>query len=190
VVPIAMIRSRRKSIRLASERAYRLVVEQARQPVFFAECGVPDTIDGRFELICLFAFLYLYRLKSERPQASALAQAFFDAMFGDFDRALREIGVGDLVVGRRVQRMAQGFYGRIRAYEDGIAADDAVLAAALARNLYGTVAAPAAHLDAMTTYVRRAAADLRGQAAAELVAGRVRFVSPEGRGRALAVACR
>jgi cytochrome b pre-mRNA-processing protein 3 len=170
---------RRKFIRDASERAYQLVVEQARQQVFFAECGVPDTFDGRFELVCLHAFLYLHRLKSERPRANALAQAFFDAMFGDLDRSLREIGTGDLRVGREVKRMAQGFYGRIRAYENGIAADDAVLGAALCRNLFGTVAMPLAALEAMTLYTRRAVDDLRGQSAAELLAGRVRFVSPK-----------
>jgi cytochrome b pre-mRNA-processing protein 3 len=169
---------RRKSIREAAESAYRLVVEQARQPVFFVEWGVPDTLDGRFELLSLHAFLYLYRLKSERPRAKALAQAFFDTMFADLDRALRELGTGDLRVGREVKRMAQGFYGRVRAYESGIAADDSVLGAALARNLFGTVRAPLARLEAMTRYVRRAAEDLRGQSAAELLGGRVRFVSP------------
>jgi cytochrome b pre-mRNA-processing protein 3 len=182
--------ARRKSIRDASERAYRQVVEQARQRVFFAECGVPDTLDGRFELICLHAFLYLHRLKSERPQAEALAQAFFDTMFGDLDRGLREMGAGDLGVGRRVKRMAQGFYGRVRAYEGGIAADDAVLGAALARNLFGTVAGSLTHLDAMAAYVRRAADDLRGQQAAELLAGRIRFVSPDPRGPVCAPLCR
>jgi cytochrome b pre-mRNA-processing protein 3 len=169
--------TRRKSVRDASELAYRRVVEQARQSVFFAEFGVPDTLDGRFELICLHAFLYLYRLKSERPRASMLAQAFFDAMFVDLDRALREMGTGDLRVGREVKRMAQGFYGRIKAYEEGIAADDTVLGAALARNLFGTVEGPLTHLGAMSRYVRGAADDLRGQAAAELLAGRVRFIA-------------
>jgi cytochrome b pre-mRNA-processing protein 3 len=170
--------NRRKSVRDASERAYRLVVAQARQRVFFAECGVPDTLDGRFELLCLHAFLYLHRLKSEWPRAEALAQAFFDTMFGDFDRTLREMGTGDLRVGREVKRMAQGFYGRIRAYESGIAAGDSTLGAALARNLYGTVGVPLAQLAAMTRYVRGAADDLRGQSAAELLAGHIRFVCP------------
>ncbi len=170
--------TRRKSIRDAAESAYQRVVEQARQPVFFAECGVPDTLDGRFELLCLHAFLYLHRLKSERPRTKALAQAFFDTMFGDLDRALRELGTGDLRVGREVKRMAQGFYGRIRAYENGVAADDSVLGAALARNLFGTVEVPSARREAMIRYVRRAVEDLRGQSAAELLGGRVRFGSP------------
>jgi len=181
----------RKSVHDAAELAYRRVVEQARQRVFFVEFGVPDTLDGRFELICLHAFLYLHRLKSERPQASALAQAFFDAMFADLDRALREMGTGDLRVGREVKRMAQGFYGRIRAYEDGIAADDTVLGAALARNLFGTVRGPLAHLGAMARYIRGAADDLRGQGAAELLAGRVRFIAPgSDRDTKPAVRCR
>ena len=112
--------SRRKSVRDAAERAYQRVVEQARQPLFFTAFGVPDTVDGRFELICLHSFLYLHRLKSERPQSAAVSQAFFDAMFTDMDRGLREMGTGDLSVGRHVKRMAQGFYGRIRAYQDGL----------------------------------------------------------------------
>ena len=113
----------------------RRVVEQARQPVFFTEYGVPDTLDGRFELICLHAFLYLHRLKAERRTASRLCQGFFDTMFADFDRSLREMGTGDLSVGKQVKRMAQAFYGRIRAYEEGLAGDEAALPAALARNL-------------------------------------------------------
>jgi cytochrome b pre-mRNA-processing protein 3 len=179
--------ARRKSVRDASELAYQRVVEQARQPVFFVEFGVPDTLDGRFELICLHAFLYLHRLKSERPRASPLAQAFFDAMFADLDRALREMGTGDLRVGTEVKLMAQGFYGRIRAYEDGIAADDSVLGAALARNLFGTVGGPLPHLADMARYVRAAADDLRGQAAAELLAGRVRFIAAGSCGPAAAL---
>jgi cytochrome b pre-mRNA-processing protein 3 len=169
---------RRKSVRAASGLAYRHVVEQARQPAFYTECGVPDTLDGRFELVCLHAFLYLHRLKSERPRANGLAQAFFDTMFADLDRTLREMGTGDLRVGKEVKRMAQGFFGRIRAYERGIAATDEALAAALARNLFGTVERPLVDVEAMTAYVRLAAEDLRGQAAVDLLAGRVCFKPP------------
>src|SRR5437879_5129919 len=122
----------------AAELAYRRVVDQARQPAFFAAYGVPDTVDGRFEMICLHAFLYLHRLKGERPHAAPLGQRFFDTMFADFDRSLREMGTGDLSVGRHVKRMAQAFYGRIAAYEEGLAGDDSALRPALERNLFGT----------------------------------------------------
>src|SRR3979411_2634123 len=110
-----------------AELAYRRVVEQARRPGFFTDCGVPDTVDGRFELICLHAFLYLHRLKREQQGAAGLGQRFFDMMFADFDRSLREMGTGDLSVGREIKRMAQAFYGRIEAYGGGLSSGDAVL---------------------------------------------------------------
>jgi len=167
---------RRNRLRDAAELAYRRVVEQARQSGFFAQLGVPDTVDGRFELILLHAFLYLRRLKAEQPRAADLGQRFCDAMLTDFDRSLREMGAGDLSVGREVKRMAQAFYGRIDAYERGLAQGDAVLESALARNLFGTMsAAKPARLGAMAWYLRREAADLDIQPASELLSGEVRF---------------
>jgi cytochrome b pre-mRNA-processing protein 3 len=159
----------------AAKLAYRRVVEQARQPGFFSDGGVPDTVDGRFELICLHAFLYLQRLKRERPGSAALAQKFFDVMFVDFDRALREMGTGDLSVSREIRHMAQSFYGRIAAYEAGLAAGDAALRPALARNLFGTAPAGEAQLAAVADYVRREAAGLDRQNTAALLAGEVAF---------------
>ena len=170
---------RRDRVGAAAECAYHRVVAQARRAEFFVAGGVPDTLDGRFELISLHAFLYLHRLKCEQPRAAPLGQRFFDAMFADFDRSLREIGTGDLSVGREIKRMAEAFYGRIAAYERGLAADDSVLQPALARNLFGTVpATPAAQLEGMADYVRREAARLSRQEAAELLAGRVTFGDP------------
>jgi cytochrome b pre-mRNA-processing protein 3 len=168
----------RASAHDAADLAYWRVVEQARQPIFFTSYGVPDTLDGRFELICLHAFLYLYRLKAERPRARRLCQLFFDRMFMDLDRALREMGTGDLSVGSQVKRMAQAFYGRIRAYERGLASDDSALSAALARNVFGTVPGRAQSPGAMAGYVRDAVRELGAQAAAELLAGRVVFEVP------------
>src|SRR3979411_373073 len=102
-----------------AELAYRRVVEHAREPGFFTDGGVPDTVDGRFELICLHAFLYLHRLKREQLQAAALGQRLFDTMFADFDRSLREMGTGDLSVGREVKRMAQAVLWPTHAYKRG-----------------------------------------------------------------------
>ena len=169
---------RRNPLQDAAERAYERVVAQARQPGFFADCGVPDTIDGRFELICLHAFLYLHRLKGDCPQGTALGQRFFDTMFADLDRSLRELGKGDLGVGREVKRMAQAFYGRIQAYEHGLAGGDGVLKAALERNLFGTAPAQSAQIEEMASYLRREAARLHAQSAAELLAGAVDFGPP------------
>jgi cytochrome b pre-mRNA-processing protein 3 len=168
---------RRNPHREAAARAYASVVEQARRPEFFTGYGVPDTLDGRFELVCLHAFFFLHRLKSE-PAAAAVGQEFFDTMFADFDRSLREIGTGDLSVGRQVTRMAEAFYGRIRAYEEGLAGDDSALAVALTRNLYGTAPGSPERTARMAAYVRREAARLAGESAAMLIAGTIEFGSP------------
>ena len=171
------MRLRRNPHRDAAARAYARVVEQARRPAFFTGYGVPDTLDGRFELVCLHAFLFLHRLKGE-TEAAAVGQEFFDTMFADFDRSLREIGTGDLSVGRQVTRMAEAFYGRIRAYEEGLAGDDAALAAALTRNLYGTAPSGSERVTHMAAYVRHEAARLTRAPAAALIAGTIEFGSP------------
>lgn len=170
---------RRNRLREAAALAYQQIVAQARRPAFFLHCQVPDTVDGRFELICLHAFLYLHRLKGE-PSAAEVAQLFFDAMFGDFDRSLREMGTGDLSVGRQIQRMAQAFYGRIDAYQRGLNEGDSALQAALARNLFGTAPASDRSLAVMAAYLRREAAGLEGQDTAALAAGEVSFGAAPG----------
>jgi cytochrome b pre-mRNA-processing protein 3 len=175
---VVIYSARRKLIRDAAEAAYQRVVEQARRPVFFAAYGVPDTLDGRFEVICLHAFLYLHRLKADRPHSAALSQAFFDTMFADLDRALREMGTGDLSVGKHVKRMARGFYGRIRAYQAGIERDDSALTAALQRNLFGTVSGSAPRIGATAEYVRATVRELARQPGPDLLCGHVRFPVP------------
>ena len=169
---------RRNPLRETTSLAYQHVVEHARRAVFFIQCGVPDTIDGRFELICLHAFLYLHRLKSEGDAGQALGQSFFDLMFADFDRSLRELGTGDLSVGREVKQMAQAFYGRIKAYEQGLDGREAELRASLTRNLFGTATPTDAQVETMAHYLRDEVARLGAQPAAELLAGTVTFGLP------------
>src|SRR4051812_8328268 len=164
--------------RSAAELAYHRIVEQARRPGFFLSAGVADTVDGRFELICLHAFLYLYRLKGEQRRSVRFGRRFAAAMFADFDRSLREMGTGDLSVGREVKRMAEGFYGRFAAYQEALAADDAALQAALARNLFGTATPDPAQLGAMVLYVRGQVAALRRQGTDALLAGEIAFDDP------------
>ena len=136
---------------------YERIVAQARQPGFYRHCGVPDSVDGRFELIALHAFLVLHRLKSDPGDTEDLGQALFDIMFQDMDQNLRELGAGDLGVGLRVKRMAQGLYGRIAAYESGLSGPVAELEAALRRNLFGTVTPEPEQVGAMAAYLRGAA---------------------------------
>jgi cytochrome b pre-mRNA-processing protein 3 len=159
--------------KIAAAAVHRSAVDQARSVPFYAEHGVPDTLDGRFEMIILHAFLVLHRLRG-RAEAQKFGQALYDVLFGDMDRALREMGTGDLSVGKQVKRMAEGLAGRTRAYQDGLAGTGD-LAEALRRNLYGTVSPTEEHLAFMTGYVRRQAARLDAQDAAEIVAGRVAF---------------
>lgn len=154
---------RRNRYRLQAYAAYTSIVEHARAPDFFLGLEVPDTLDGRFEMIALHMFLVLNRLKAERDVTEEFAQALFDAMFADLDRGLREMGASDMGVGKRVKEMATGFYGRIAAYEKGLSGDDQVLSEALKRNLYGTVQPSPQAVGDLARYMRRQAKALAGQ---------------------------
>jgi cytochrome b pre-mRNA-processing protein 3 len=166
---------RRGRRRHAVASAYRQIVERARDPAFFLDWGVPDTFDGRFELVALHAFLVLNRLKAERALSAEFSQDLFDTMFADLDRALREMGATDVGVGRHVKAMARGFYGRIVAYERGFAAGGAALAEALQRNLFGTAPPQPEALAAASGYLRRQAAALAAAPVATLLDGHVPF---------------
>jgi cytochrome b pre-mRNA-processing protein 3 len=155
---------------------YTEAVRAARDPYFYAELGVPDTMDGRFDMIGLFVFLLIDRLHKEGRSGAELAQAVFDAMFLDMDMTLRELGVGDMAVGRRVKAMWEALNGRSRAYEGPLASGDVSgLAEALARNVWRG-AAPGAHAAALADIALRQRRCLAGQNLAELVAGKVGFL--------------
>ena len=166
-MPLAALFNRKS--RTAVQALYGAIVATARNSTFYAEWGVPDTLDGRFELIALHAFLAIRRLKQSGDNA-AFAQALFDTMFADLDLNLREMGVGDLSVGRQVKTMAKAFYGRVVAYERGLAGVDS-LDDALRRNLYGTVTPEAAQVAAAAAYVRRQARTLEMAPVGSLLAG-------------------
>lgn len=121
-----------------ARRLYGLIVGQARAPRFYEDLGVPDSVDGRFELLLLHAFLVFDRLRAEGDDAQALSDSLFALMVYDFDQSLRVSGVGDLGVGPRMKRMGEAFYGRLHAYTTAAATGGDALAAALRRNLYGT----------------------------------------------------
>ncbi len=128
----------RKPHERAGFALYGAAVGAARQPYFFESLGVPDTLDGRFDLVSLHVCLVIRRLRRD-PDArgKVLAQAVFDAMFADMDVNLREMGVSDLAVGKRVKRMWEAFHGRAAAYEAALdAKDPACLAEALSRNVW------------------------------------------------------
>ena len=161
------------------ERLYGGIVAQARQPVFYADYGVPDTPLGRFEMIALHAYLVFRRLKEGGDADRALAQGVHDVMFADMDRSLREMGVGDLGVGKRVKKLATNLYGRIAAYDKGLAAaEDDGLIAALERNVFAETDG-ATRPAALAGYMRAQAAALGAQSLADLHRGTVRFGAVE-----------
>ncbi len=168
----------RSDDRNSARKLYRFVVSQARSPAFFADLGVPDTVDGRFDMIALHAWLVMRRLKGEGGAAAEVSQALFDILFDDMDRSLRESGAGDLGVGRRVKAMARAFYGRVAAYDEGIEGGDDVLVAALGRNLYRDADPGAAKLSSVAAYLRREAAALEVQSLEGFLTGRVAFGPP------------
>lgn len=160
-------------------RLYRHAVEQARQPGFYLHHAVEDTPDGRFDMITLHVVLILRRLKRDHHRTEWLAQALFDLMFADMDQNLRELGVGDMSVGKRIKAMAKGFYGRLAAYDAGLDAPEGdTLEAALRRNLYRKTSPPAAAVTTMADYVRVQADRLAAQSTDALVAGEVAFGAP------------
>src|ERR1700739_4117771 len=103
--------------RVAAERLHAAAVAQARRPALYARMGAPDTIEGRFELLCAHVILLLDRLKGEPGSLAETRQALFDVFVSHLDGAMREMGVGDLAMGKRMRRLAEAFYGRLQAYE-------------------------------------------------------------------------
>ena len=121
------------------EAIYGMIVAQAREPVFYQALGVPDTVNGRFDMVVLHLWLVMRRLRALDQGGPALApglsQALFDWFCSDMDANLREMGVGDLTVPKRMQKFGEAFYGRTAAYDAAIAAGGAAFADALARNV-------------------------------------------------------
>jgi cytochrome b pre-mRNA-processing protein 3 len=160
--------------RTSNAEALALAVHAAaRQPAFYTTLSVPDSFDGRFELLVLHAQLVIRRLRIDDKAGAELAQRLFDKLTGHFDEALRAIGVGDMGVGKRIKAMTSAFYGRLSAYDTGLDAEDSdALREALRRNLYGTVPGiDADTLDAAIAYVLAADQQLAERNFAEMEAG-------------------
>jgi len=153
---------------------YNACVSQARSPVFYRDFMVPDTLDGRFDLLLLHIFMVMQKLEP----APRIKQQLFDLMFDDMDRSLREMGVGDMSVGKKIRPMISAFYGRGQAYQKALGESAQELAATLTRNLYGNVAADPTKASAMALYVRNVVAQLQLQPLKALCEGQVHFPAP------------
>ena len=129
--------SRKRANQQLFDGLYASLTEASRAPVFYARLGVPDTVEGRFDLLTLHTVLVLERLKQLPPPAGDFAQDFVDDLFRRFDAALREMGVGDISVPKRMKRIASHFMGRAKAYHDALAEGGEAMARTLARNVLG-----------------------------------------------------
>jgi cytochrome b pre-mRNA-processing protein 3 len=163
--------------RAGAKALYRKCVQQAREPVFYTAYGVPDTMDGRFEMICLHVSLLLGRLKQDSKNRR-LCQTLFDEMFIDIDRSVREAGIGDLSVPKHIRRMMKAFRGRALAYEAALAGRED-LGDVLRRNVFGTMQRVSAEAPAvMADYVRTCGRALERQAIKTLRGGEAVFPPP------------
>lgn len=174
--------NRRRDRDRIARALYGSSVAAARRPAFYLDHGVPDTVAGRFELLVLHLFLMLDRLREGgEPQQGGepqheLARELSEQMFEALDDAMREMGVGDLTVPKKMHKVAGAFYGRLDAYAAALAsADPLALEGALKRNVYGEAEVESARIGALATYVRSARRELARADTAGLIAGEIDF---------------
>ena len=173
--PFNHFRKPRIPLRGTIEAIYGMIVTQAREPLFYRDLGVPDTVNGRFDLLLLHLWMVLRRLKATQGGAG-LCQALFDRFCEDMDANLREMGVGDLAVPKRMQAFGEAFYGRTAAYDLALAEGREPLAQALCKNvLNGEQMENARRLAYYTEVAIKA---LEGLNDAKLASGSWRFPSP------------
>lgn len=156
----------------AGRALYAAAVTQARKPEFY-KAGVPDTPEGRFELYVLHVILVLHRLKGAGPRAADVSQAMFDAFLRGLDDGLRDMGVGDLSVGKKMRKLGEAFYGRARSYDAAVTELPATeaLQEVLRRTVLDGGDVTAAAL--MADYVARSVDDLRAQSLDRLLSAEI-----------------
>ena len=159
----------------AGRALFQGLAAQARQPGLYLHAGVPDTVEGRFELYVLHLVLLLHRLKGQGPQAGETAQVAFDTFLKNLDEGLRDMGVGDLSVGKKMRKLGEAVYGRIRSYDAALAAlpDHAELAAVMGRTVYQGAEAP--HARRLADYAADVAEALAAQPLSDILEARVRW---------------
>jgi len=170
---------RRKRNKWAVDRLHHTVIAQALRPEFYFEGGARDNFSGRFEMASLHATLAFRRLRELGTVGRDLAQECFDALFDGFDEALRDIGTGDLTVGKKIRKMGEAYYGRSKAYDEalGTGADADALEKALIRNLgVSDEVAPA-----FATYVRNVEDSLARHQPDMLLSGEINWPKPPSR---------
>jgi len=164
----------------AGRALYAAVVAQAREPLLYSDCGAPDTVEGRFELYSLHVVLLLDRMKRQGAVAAEVSQVLFDTYVRSLDDALREMGVGDLSVGKKMRKLGEAFYGRVKSYEAAFDAlpDEAALQALLVRTVFDGV--DPAGAPRLSAYIVAQKAALAAAPIETLVAGAVPWAATAG----------
>jgi cytochrome b pre-mRNA-processing protein 3 len=175
--PFNHFRKPRMPSRGTIEAIYGMIVTQAREPLFYRDLAVPDTVNGRFDMLVLHLWMVLRRLKPTKGGAE-LSQALFDRFCDDMDGNLREMGVGDLTVPKRMQAFGEAFYGRAAAYDLALAAGEEPLAQALCKNILNGAEIEKAR--SLARYANAAIAALADLDEATLRGGSWQFPSPAG----------
>jgi cytochrome b pre-mRNA-processing protein 3 len=175
--PFNHFRKPRIAPRGTIEAIYGMIVTQVREPLFYRDLRVPDTVNGRFDLLVLHLWLVLRRLRAVEGGAR-VSQALFDRFCNDMDDNLREMGVGDLTVPKRMRAFGEAFYGRTAAYDLALEAGGEPLAQALCKNILNGEGIENARRLAL--YARAVIASLAGQDEAALLAASWKFPSPIG----------
>lgn len=143
-------------------RQYDLLTRAARDPVFFEDMNVPDTVMGRFEMLSVALVLYFRRTSAAGDKVKAIAQELVEAFFEDLDHSMRELGIGDTGVPKRMKKLAGMFYGRLDSYTRAMdGADLDALEAALRRNIHPENADPALSMRQLADYMVRAESELQ-----------------------------
>jgi cytochrome b pre-mRNA-processing protein 3 len=168
---------------------YRALVSRARAADLYRDLGVPDTPDGRFELLAMHVALAMRRLGRLGPEGARATQALAELMVRDMDRSVRELGVGDLSVGRYVRRMAASLYARLQVFEAAVPARDlSAVALMLRRNLFTPATCPEpARLEVLARRLLAFADELERVPAEPLLTGELSVppeAAAEGRGAA------
>jgi cytochrome b pre-mRNA-processing protein 3 len=158
---------------------YGMIVAQARSRAFYVGYGVPDTVSGRLDMIVLHLVLLLRQLPGKNGEPSPTGQRLFDRFCRDIDDNFREMGVGDLKVPKEMQKVAEAFYGRAKAYDAGLTGNDpAALEVAVARNVFGA-AEPPLGARRLAAYMRETSRRLNAQEPQSLARGELDFPDPE-----------
>ncbi len=160
----------------AGQALYRAAADKARDPAFYRDAHAPDTVEGRFELYMIHVILIAMRLRGQGRAAAETSQVMFDAFLRGLDDAMREMGVGDLSVGKKMRKLGEAFYGRAKRYDELIG-DAEGLTALVRRTLYADVEGELADAGARTVagYAAQTHAALAAQPLERLMAGEAHF---------------